>query len=218
MKRMRLAALSLFAVSLMGAALASSSSAYLPVNFRTGIGKLPVPYGLTEVIEIWIFGIATKSGTTGEVNCSNGSMAGTLESNGAAKDKAVFDEVAFTGTGIGGACESSLGPATITTSDLPWPNEFTNKKTLTIKGTKKVAFSVTYIGAAGEPKCTYEAGKVSSTFTAGAAGHPEPVTITTSDQKFKLNKKASAKTCATEGQLSASTKATAGGETVEAEL
>jgi hypothetical protein len=217
MKRMRLVALSLFAASLLGTALAGSASAYLPLYFRTGIGKLPVPYGLTEVIEIWIFGIAPKSGT-GTVNCSNGSMAGTLESNGAAKDKAVFDEVAFTGTGIGGACESSLGPATVTASDLPWPNEFTDKKAMTIKGTKKVAFTVTYIGVEGEPKCTYEAGKVSSTFTAGAAGHPEPVTITTSNQTFKRNKKVSAKSCASEGQLSATTKATAGGETVEAEL
>jgi hypothetical protein len=215
MRRLRIAVLGLLAVCALGSALAASASAFVPLIFRTRIGPLPIPTGLTEVIEIWIFGTAKSGG--GSVNCSGGSMAGTLESNGAAKDKAVFDEVAFDGTGIGDACESSMGPATVTASNLPWPNEFTNKKALKIKGTKKVAFTVTYIGAEGEPKCTYEAGTVKGTFTAGAAGHPEPVTITT-NQTFKRNKKLSAKSCASEGQLEATASATSGGETVEAEL
>ncbi len=110
-----------------------------------------------------------------------------------------------------------MGPATVTALGLPWANEFTNKKTNIIKGTKKVGFATTFVDAPGEPKCTYETSKVVSTFTAGPAGHPEPVTIAV-DQAFKLNKKDSAAVCSSEGTLHGTMNATAAGEPIEAEL
>jgi hypothetical protein len=213
MKRLRLVCLSIVAVALLGATLASSASAYLA--FTTSRGILPTPVRLTKFWEWLIFAFSTASGS-GSVKCSDTTMTGVLESNSAKKDKAVIEETAFGGEGIGGSCESSLGPATITGSDEPWPNEFSEKKTMTIKGTKKVAFSVTFLGLE-DVTCTYEASKVNSTFNAGTAGHPEPLTVNTSDQVFKAAKKSNA-ACPKTGELSGSIKAVANEETIEAEI
>jgi hypothetical protein len=213
MKRLRLVCLSIVAVALLGATLASSASAYLA--FTTSRGLLPTPARLFKFWEWLIFAFSTASGS-GSVSCSGATMTGVLETNAAKKDDAVIEETAFGGEGLGSDCESSLGPATITGSQEPWPNEFTEKKQWTIKGTKKVAFTVTFLALEGV-SCTYEASKVKSTFNAGAAGHPEPVTVNTSDQVFKAAKKSNA-ACPKTGELSGSIKAVANGETLEAEI
>jgi hypothetical protein len=210
MKRLRLVSISLLAVCALGTSVASSASAYLAFSTR-GIGRLPFPISLGKFWEIWLF--STAAGT---VSCPHASMTGVLESNGLKTDKAVINETAFGGEGIGGACESSLGPVTIQGSDEPWPNQFTEKKEMTIKGTKKVAFTMTFIGLEGV-KCTYEASKLEGSFNAGAAGHPEPVTVTTSDQVFKAAKKSNT-ACPKSGELSGSLKAVTSGETIEAEI
>jgi hypothetical protein len=211
MKRLRLVGISLLAVCALGTAVASSASAYLAFSTR-GIGRLPFPIPLGKHWEIWIFSMAEA----GSVSCPHASMTGVLESNGLKTDKAVINETAFGGEGIEGACESSLGPVTIQGSDEPWPNQFTEKKTMTIKGTKKVAFTMTFLGLEGV-KCTYEASKLEGTFNAGAAGHPEPVTVTTSDQVFKAARKSNS-ACPKSGELSGSLTAVTGEETIEAEI
>ncbi len=213
MKRLRLVCLSFVAVALLGAALASSAPAYLA--FTTKRGLLPTPIPLTKFWEWLIFAFSTAGGT-GSVNCSGATMTGVLETNAAKKDDAVINETAFGGEGLGSDCESSLGPATITGSQEPWPNVFTEKKQWTIKGTKKVAFTVSFLALEGV-SCTYEAAKVNSTFNAGAAGHPEPLTVSTSKQVFKAAKKSNA-ACPKTGELSGSIKAVADEETIEAEI
>jgi hypothetical protein len=212
MKRLRLVGLSIIAVALLGAALASSASGYLAFTTKRGI--LPAPTPLTKFWEWLIFAFSTAGGS-GSLNCSGATMTGVLETNAAKKDDAVI-ETAFGGEGMGSACESSLGPATLTGAQEPWPNEFTEKKEWTVKGTKKVAFTVSFLAVEGL-SCTYEASKVKSTFNAGPQGNPEPVTISTSKQVFKAAKKSNA-ACPKSGELSGNVKAVADGETIEAEI
>jgi hypothetical protein len=82
--------------------------------------------------------------------------------------------------------------------------EFTTKGVATVKGSKKVAFTATFLGLAPPNKCTFEAAKIVSTFPVGEPGKPVPVTFTTKEQKFKLNKKApgTAPICPPTGLLS----------------
>jgi hypothetical protein len=144
----------------------------------------------------------------GNLECEHNVLPSVLTVNSASKDKSISSEEKAFGDylGIEGACKTSAaGPATISTSNFPWPMEFTTKGVATVKGTKKVAFTSTFLALEGpKNKCTFEAAKIVSTFPVGKAGSPVPVEFTTTNQVFKLNKKApdTAAICPTEGKLS----------------
>lgn len=150
--------------------------------------------------------------SVGNLECSKNVISGPAGNNGSSKDKGSITAESSTGGEAGGACKTTtpLGAATITVEHLPWEDIFTSKGVNEAKG-KKVTFVSSFEG--GSVKCTFEASKVKSTFNIGGA-----VTITTSKQKFKANKKSSGSACPKEGTLTGTWAVTSGGETVESEV
>jgi hypothetical protein len=213
MRRIRILGVGLLAVLALGAALASSGSAApnKPLTMKAEEEALKNGAKLTKKGQT----VVTAGGRS--IECAETTFGSTLTTNGLAKDKGTLTEASFAGEGDG-ACVSGLGPASITASDLPWPTEISSKGTVTIKGTKKVAFTVTFTGQPGEPKCTLEASKFVSTFTPGEAGKPIPMVLTASDQTFKLNKKVSAASCAKDASVSGIYDVTSEGKVVTSEL
>lgn len=210
MKRMRIMGLSLVAVFAMSAVVVSGASAAATLKLKTaGAGVLPVGAGLVASSSDLVFVTAA-----GNLECSSNVLTGTVALNSSSKDKGNITEESSTGEFEGGACKTTtpLGPALITASGLPWPTEFTTKGTSTVKGSKKVTFTSVF-PLAGGAKCVYESAKVGSTFTVGGA-----LTLTTSNQVFKVNKKTSNAACPTEGKLSGHFAVTSGGEPVETSL
>ncbi len=150
--------------------------------------------------------------SSGNLECSSNILKGKLSKNNSKKDEGPIESESSTGNEPGGLCKTTtpLGATEIKTSNLPWLTVLTSKGIDEVKG-KKVSF--TAIFPSGDATCVFEAAKVKSTFTPGG-----PVTIVTSKQKFKLNKKASTAICPKEGTLSGTFTGTSGGETVESEL
>ncbi len=155
--------------------------------------------------------------SAGNVECSTNELLGTVTTNGAVKDLLTLAETEFAGLEIGGLCKTSaLGPVEVIGQDLPWHEELTTKGAVTIKGTKKVAFTVVVVDL-GE-NCTYEASKVDGTFATGAEGKPVPFETAITKQAFKVGKAMANAGCPKSGLLSGTASATSGGEAVEVEL
>ena len=150
--------------------------------------------------------------SVGNLECSSNILKGKLAKNNSKKDEGPIESESSTGNEPGGLCKTTtpLGATEIKTSNLPWSTVLTSKGIDEVKG-KKVSF--TSVFPTSGATCVFEAAKVKSTFTPGG-----PVTIVTSKQKFKLNKKASTPACPKEGTLSGTFTGTSGGETVESEL
>ena len=209
MTRMRIMGLSLVAVFALTAVFAGAAfGKATPVTLKTAKGPLPAGAPITASSSDLTF--TTEAG---KLECTKNILEGTLTNNGSTKDKGTITAESSTGegTGFGSACKTStpFGPAAIEPGHLPWSVEFSNKGVATVKG-KKVSFTSTFV-AAGGAKCTYESAKVLSSFsTAGG-----PVTLTTTEQLFKVNKKTSNEACPPTGKLNGHFTLTSGGETVE---
>jgi len=208
MKRMRIMGLCLVDVFAVTAAFAGSASAKTVLTLKTKAG--PLAPGAQLVAESGNLVFVT---TTGNLECSSNVLTGTITTNASTKDKGTVTKEESTGLEGGGACKTTtgLGPATIVSSGFPWPIEYKTKGASSLKGTKKVVFTSTFVDAGGA-KCTYEASKVASTINTTGV-----VTQTTTNQVFKANKKTSNAACPKEGKLSGSFKLFSGGEAVEAE-
>jgi hypothetical protein len=162
----------------------------------------------------------------GNLECEENELLGTLSNNEAVKIKGSITEEFSKGDylGIPGACKTSAtGPVMIESSGLPWPVEFTTKGLGKTKGSKKIAFTATFLAVEPPNHCTFEASTVKFTFNVGEEGKPQPVIEVVTKQKFKHNKKAPEQTtlCPSEGVLSGTFSLTAGpglAETVESEL
>jgi hypothetical protein len=206
---MRIMGLSLVAMFAVAAVFAGAASAKTVLTLKTAKGALAPGAELKAESSNLVF--VTSSGN---LECTSNILEGTVENNGAAKDKGSVTKESSTGEEAGGLCKTTtgLGPASIESSGFPWPIEYTTKGTSSLKGSKKVTFTSTFPGAGGA-KCTYEAAKVASTFNTSGV-----ITQTTTNQVFKANKKTSNPACPKEGKLSGSFKLFSGDEAVEAEL
>ncbi len=204
MRRIRIAGLCLVAVFALSAVIAGSASASTPLTLKTAKGTLAPGAKLKAFSSNLVF-----STSAGNLECTENTLLGSVETNGAAKDKGKITEEFSTGTG-GGACNTTtlLGKVLIKSNNFPWPLELTNKGTSKLKGSKKVAFEGNFFEAS--VNCNFEAGKVATTFKVGG-----PLELVTSNQQFKINKKTSNALCPKEGHLSGSFVVTSGGETVE---
>jgi hypothetical protein len=209
---MRIMGLSLMAIFAVAAVFAGSASAKTVLTLKTAAGPIAPGSGIEAFSSDLTF--TTEAG---KLECTKNKLDGILETNGAAKDKGKITTESSTGegTGFGTACKTStpFGPTTIAPSGLPWPTEFNTKGVATVKGTKKVTFTSTFVAAPGEPKCTYEAAKVLSAFNATAGSGV--ITLTTTEQLFKKNKKTSNEACPATGKLNGTFKVFSGGEAVE---
>jgi hypothetical protein len=103
---------------------------------------------------------------------------------------------------------------------FPWTESFLPSGRMQIKGTKDFEYVSIYLSVAPPNKCTYTAAKVNSTFGVGPAGKPLSLSLTTTSQRAKLNRKASGTSaiCAPEETFSASWTATDANGAVSAEL
>lgn len=145
----------------------------------------------------------------GNLECEENRLEGTLLTNKEkAKDKASFTRASLIGNfeGIPGACKTSAtGPVYVEAGGFPWPTEFSKKGAGKVKGSKKIAFTETFLAL--EPpnnKCTFEASTVKFSFPISVT--PQPLIPTITKQKFKHNKKAPNQTplCPSEGTMSGS--------------
>ena len=226
MQRLKIMGLAAVAVMAMSAILVSSASA-VNVILRDPTGIIPA--GTVTTAESTNLVTVTAAGN---LECEHNVLPATLTNNNSSKVKATANEELSFGSylGIEGACKtSSAGPAAIETKDFPWPVEYKYSGTLKtgevfVKGnplgTKKVEFTSTFLGLAPPNKCTFTAGKILSKFPAGPAGSPVPLVFTTTNQIFKLNKKApgTAAICPPEGKLSGEWTATDANGAISVEL
>ncbi len=220
MRHLKIMGLALVAVVAASALMVSSASAATTLVVRDSAGIIPAGTVLTAESTNLVTVTAA-----GNLECEHNVLPATLGNNSSTKIKSSSTEEKSFGSylGIEGACKtSSAGPAIINTSNFPWPEEYKAKGaagTVTVKGTKKVAFTSTFLGLAPPNKCTFEASKIVSTFAAGAKGSPIPLEFTTTNQLFKLNKKApgTAAICPPEGKLSGSWTSTDSNGTVSVE-
>lgn len=207
MKRLSIVGLLVAALCLMitGSALAKGAT---NLTLSTAKGPLAAGASVTASSSNLIF-----ETSAGNLECSSNILEGTVGNNGSKKDKGSITKEESKGGEAGGLCKTTtpFGAAEISTSNLPWSDEFTSKGVNEVKG-KKVSFTSTFPGAGGV-KCTFEASKVKSTFKIGGA-----LKITTSKQKFKASKSLSNPQCPKEGTLSGEFSVTSGGETVTSEL
>ena len=227
MKRFKLMGLAAFAVLAMSAVLVSSASAVnVVLRDPTGI----VPAGTVTTAASTNLTTVTAAGN---LECEHNVLPATLANNNSSKVKATANEELSFGNylGIEGACKTSAaGPAIIETKDFPWPVEYKYSGTLKtgevfVKGnplgTKKIEFVTTFLAIEGpKNKCTFAGGKILSKFPAGPAGKPVPLLFTTTNQIFKLNKKApnTAAICPPEGKLSGEWTATDANGAISVEL
>ena len=200
-----LAALALLATGNLGGVAGAKGPNLL--TLKTAKGELAV--GAQVVAQSSDLTFETSSGN---LECSNNVLEGSLSKNNAKKDEGEIEKESSTGGEPGGLCKTTtpLGPTEIKTSNLPWLTVLSAKGIDEVKG-KKVSF--TSVFPEGNATCVFEAAKVKSTFTIGG-----PMTIVTNKQKFKLNKKASSPVCPREGTLTGTFHGTSNGEVVESEL
>jgi hypothetical protein len=214
MKRMRIMGLCLVAVFAIAAVFAGGASAKTVLTFKTA-GKGALKGGDAITAESSDLKFTTEAGS---LECTSNVLNGTLANNEAAKDKGSITAESSTGEiGFGTACNTStpFGPAAIESVHLPWNVEFkSNGQSFVKKGPNgKVAFKSKFILAPGEPECEYEAAKVISLFNPAAGSGP--VELTTTEQVFKKNKKASNEACPATGKLNGHFTVSSGGEAVE---
>jgi hypothetical protein len=188
---------------------AGPASAKTVLTLKTAAG--PLAAGQEVVAESADLKFVTEAGT---LECASNILTGVLENNGATKDKGKVSTESSTGAEPGGACKTTtpLGYAKITSSELPWPTEYTTKGTSTLKGSKKVVFTAVFPEAGGAT-CVYEAAKVVSSINTSGV-----ITQAVSNQVFKANKKTSNPACPKEGKLNGTFKGFSKGEAIEAEL
>ncbi len=209
MTRIKIMGLSLMAVFAVFALSASMASAKTVLTLKTAKGPLAAGANITASSGDLIF--TTEAGN---LECTSNVISGTLANNSGTKDKGSATSESSTGGEAGGLCKTTtpFGPAEIVSSGFPWPIEFTTKGTATVKGSKKVQFTSTF-PAAGGAKCEFEASKVVSSFNATAGSGP--ITLTTTSQLFKINKKTSNPACPKTGTLSGHFTLTSSGEAIE---
>jgi hypothetical protein len=208
MRRIQIAGLCLVVALAFGAMLAATASAKTVLTLKTAKGPLTAGAEVKAFSSNLIF--VTSAG---DLECSENTLTGELLTNSGAKDKGKVTSETSKGKEAGGLCKTSaFGPTEIVSSGFPWPIEFKTKGITKLKGTKKITFTSTFPKAGGA-KCTFEASKVEAKFNTSG-----PVTITTTKQIFKRNKKLSAEICPEKGELSGEFNLTSHGETVEAEL
>jgi hypothetical protein len=170
MKRIKMLGMSVVAVLAFSGLLASSALAGAIGIIKDPAGVVPVGTLITAESTNLTTVIAA-----GNLECEHNVLPSALSVNSAAKDKSASSEGKAFGSylGIEGACKtSSAGPATIETKNFPWPMEFTTKGVSTVKGTKKVGFTSTFLGLAPPNKCTFEASKIVSSFPVGPPANP----------------------------------------------
>jgi hypothetical protein len=228
MQRIKIMGLALVAVAAIGATAVSSASAVNLLVLRDSTGVVPAGTLLTAASTN-----LTTVTAAGNLECEHNVLPATLENNNATKVKSkAAEELSFGDyLGIEGACKTSAaGPAIIITQDFPWPEEYKYSGTkkrgeVVVKGnalgTKKVEFVSEFLALEGpKNKCTFTAAKLLSTFPVGVKGSPVPLEFTTTNQIFKLNKKApdTAAICPTEGKLSGNWASTDAHGTVSVEL
>jgi hypothetical protein len=218
MKRMKIFGLSIVAVFAMSAVVASAASAKIVLTLKTSSGTLkagdPIKADSSNLIFVT---------SAGNLECSENELTGTVTTNGEVKDKGSIAAEKSTGAEGGGACKTTtpLGPALIASSKLPWSLELLASGKGKVKG-KKVTFTSTF-PAAGGAQCAFEASTVNTTFPRLKPKKGEkltfgPLILTTTAQKFKLNKKTSNAACPTEGKLSGEFSMTSAGKTIESEF
>jgi hypothetical protein len=210
MKRILGVGLAVVAVCAMMATLSSAEGTGPKVTFFTAKG--PIKKGDTIVAFSSNLVFVTSAGN---LECSRNVLTGIDKTNDREKVTGEVTSEESTGEEPGGLCKTTtpFGPAEISTSNLPWKDKFTNKgkaEISTSHGTKTIRFTATF-PAAGEAKCTFITKKVVSTFNLNG-----PVTITTSNQVFKLEA-GSTTGCPIEGKLSGTFTATSNGEPISAE-
>jgi len=204
-KRIKIMGLALVAVFAMSAVAVSSASAKTVLTLRAG--GTPLAAG-THIVAV-SHNLVTVT-AAGNLECETDELEEVVLNNESTKDKGTSETGMSrnfgTYLGIPGACKTSAaGPAMITTSNYPWPEEATTKGTNVTKGTKKITFTSEFLALEGpNNKCTFEDAKITSTFKPGAHGSPTPLEFTTTNAKFKLNSKApgTAPICPKEGLLS----------------
>jgi len=226
MQRFKIMGLAVFAVMAMSVVIVSSASA-VNIVLRDSTGVIPA--GTTITAESTNLVTVTAAGN---LECEHNVLPATLSNNNSSKVKSSSTEEKSFGKylEIEGACKtSSAGPAMINTSDFPWTEEYKYVATKKIGqvivkgnalGTKKVEFTSTFLGLAPPNKCNFTAAKILSTFNPGPVGSPAPLEFTTTNQIFKLNKKApgTAPICPPEGKLSGTWTSTDSNGAVSAEL
>jgi hypothetical protein len=213
MKRMRMMGLCLVAVFAIAAIGASAASAKKVLSLSTAAGELKAGDTVSTFSSNLIF-----ETVAGNLECEENELIGTINGNNEVKIKGSVTEEISKGSylGIPGACKTSAtGPVFITSSGFPWPIEFTTKGLGKVKGSKKVTFTSTFLAIEPPNKCTFEASTIKDSFNISET--KEPVTITTTKQKFKHNKKAPEQTtlCPAEGVLSGTFSVSHASETVE---
>ena len=138
---------------------------------RDPTGVLPVGTPVTAASSNLI-----EATAEGNLECEDSELSATLSNNDLAKVATVVTATHFFGDylGIGGACKTSAdGPALFEAEGLPWNEEPTAKGDLTLSGRKqvhgpttKLEIVETFLALEGShDKCTYEAGKIKSTFS-----------------------------------------------------
>jgi hypothetical protein len=204
MRHLKFAGLTLAAAVASCAIMASAAAAKSALVLRDPSGVIPAGTTITAASTN-----LTSVTAAGNMECENSVLPAVLQGNDLSKLKLTSTEAHFFGDylGIEGACRTSAdGPALIEAEGLGWSNELTTSGVSTLKGTKKVAYTATFLGLEGpNDRCAYEASKVQSHFRAGAAGKPEALEFTTTNQPFKLEKKApdTAPICSPELKISA---------------
>src|ERR1700712_2995653 len=121
MRRIRIVGLSAVAVLAMSAVVVPAASAATTLTLKTaGKGALkagdPVKGDSSNLIFVT---------SSGNLECSENELAGTVSVNGSTKDKGSITSEKSTGAEGGGACKTTtpLGPALITSEHLPWSIE-----------------------------------------------------------------------------------------------
>jgi len=218
MKFMKMMGLSLVAVFVVAAVVATGASAKGPKNITlsTPGGVLKAGAGISVFSSNLIF-----ETTAGNLECEENELTGTLSNNDAKKVEGPIATETSKGSfmGIPGACKTSAtGPVIIESKDLPWKTIFSTKGD-EVKGGPKVVFDSTFLALEGPANhCTFEASKVKSTINLSTT--KAPVTVTTTKQTFKHAKKAPNQTslCPASGVLSGTFTGKSGGETLEDQL
>jgi hypothetical protein len=203
----------------LAAVMATGASAKGPKNLTISTPKGALAKG--AVIETFSSNLIFET-TAGNLECEENFLDGKIEVNDATKVTGPITSEESKGdyTGIPGACKTSAtGPVTILSSELPWSLTLSDKGTGEVKGGPKIVFTSTFLAL--EPpnnKCTFEATKTKVTF--GLSTAKAPITLKTTKQTFKHNKKAKEQStlCPASGVLSGTFTGKSGGEVVEDQL
>lgn len=170
--------------------------------------KGPVTAG--QVLEAFSGNLIAQAGGV-SVECEESVFAGPLGNNNSSTDNATIQVAVSQGSFPGGTCKSSLGPALVQWTGLPWAAAFSSKGKFQIKG-NLIEYTIS-LPETGSGSCTYAA-----TLLGGSNTTSGPLQFTIQNAKFKLAQKSSPPVeCAASGVLNGKFNVTSQGEPVEAE-